>query len=1736
MNPESLDSSIQSALSALFPPFEATAPVVLSQLFRTIEERYHGDALQCMLDFLIPSKHLLESVQQAACAGYSDVVFRCEGWPLCLHDKTVIQLAPVNPLLLRPGDFYLQVEPFGDQAARIVLKSLLEEGCREMEETPVPETSYPCIFTEDWLRDINEGRHGTPLSQCLLCTDQGVIKLPWAKIAIPEFLDKPKIMPTYQEAPPEPKQSSSPSHYNSCTLPLETMILPSKDRMSASLRPVDCSSKFVRVESEKRIPRPCPKPCPKPLIKPVGWVSPNTWDSRNYPEIEGDYVDLVDIAKRKEFVSKCDGIPNPAKSVLFKPVRPPPPVPLGNSVFCGHTLQYAEEPCTPCSQRKLGLEPTDQDLKCRYRDSYVAALRNPVPFEGASVDLLAALEEAEGELRTKGTFEAQRDKLGKCCNHCKEPMTSHELCQFRNCCEPTPGTFASHFKGLPTSSGSEDIMRESPMVFKSTPGLSYGTKVQTKLVSHQLGHDASVHPVSDVFLETCDSDMRAHQKVDVMKPSGKHKVKLRSLSTVSETPKGSPLLYKLSNRSHSDICPETISSIMQCKKAELLDQVTPKMERRKSPKKGSRDRTGRAVVEVHGDRKEWTAPLVSAQNLCELLLYLHSIPRKDVRELGMTLVINARKKTPSPHLYKALLMAQEQALHAVHSVLILVDKETCPRPEKQPGLQMDMLTSMKALNKTVEASQLTSDLGGTFSYSHTDWLQFHQRRVSFMTELQGADSLLQKAIKKVDDIKSLDTAQEVQLCIQDQRASMKEVLEDARLVTLQREGGSVLARMKREEFRFSQSEDYRDALESVTSLYNQVEENLHMLVMRSNESLQHLEFVFRLREMEAKISTAGTWFNTEGEQRLKDSYTTDYTLGCTEKTLQQFDLFLTQSKEKHQCALTLLTEAERILGTSDSSPATDIFRTLVSTFKSNMDEFMLRSEQRYKELDVLVHVYRFCNQVELGCYSAQACLSTLQMYEERLGGEFSTTHFQTLKAKACTVRSGASGVMGVWNAAWVQCQEVRQRVEEMQKKNTCKDKTPNQQATAVNTQGEAGGMKNNEERKTKWRPREHHSEADLRSTDSVEGADDFLSHKPLGRSLSEGSHASSHLTFASNFSPLNERHRHCQSKTQPLIQNQQTIQNPPTSHDQSLLLTCKSKRDSNKEEGGSTKGCTVSTQSSKDLRTPEILLSPTENNDTNVLKLRRIMEELLSTEREYVKALGYVREHYFPELERGDVPQDLRGQRGIIFGNLEKLHDFHRHHFLNELESCVNEPFRVGRCFLRHRESLALYALYSKNKPQSDSLLINHGQAFFKQRQLKLGDKMDLWSYLLKPIQRISKYSLLLQDMMRECGPGQTRELAEIKAALEVIHFQLRHGNNLLAMDAIHHCDVNMKEQGQLIRQDEFLVTFRKKKCFRHIFLFQELILFSKTRKTNVGNDTYIYKQSFKTSDIGMTQNSGDSGLCFEIWFRKRKTQDTYTIQAVSREVKEVWTKDLERILWEQAVHNREVRMQERVFMGIGNKPFMDIQPSDAAINDRAVNYVLMGRENKVMSSVGSCGSQDRLPGARPKSVGSGSTSSSSSSSGRGSLSHVGYLCGPKRKVVAGGLEGYVSPPGVLEEDDLDHESGSQNLLLDSSESSGESVSGFSSSSHSYHSALGGEGEDTSSVCASIITVREAHRTNVSAAFHKLNALAGSSEKIRPPGTQAQIAKPDQGSALWQGAAQSFYQFQHSNVGKSTEV
>lgn len=236
------------------------------------------------------------------------------------------------------------------------------------------------------------------------------------------------------------------------------------------------------------------------------------------------------------------------------------------------------------------------------------------------------------------------------------------------------------------------------------------------------------------------------------------------------------------------------------------------------------------------------------------------------------------------------------------------------------------------------------------------------------------------------------------------------------------------------------------------------------------------------------------------------------------------------------------------------------------------------------------------------------------------------------------------------------------------------------------------------------------------------------------------------------------------------------------------------------------------------------------------------MREMIGTERDYVRSLRYVIDNYLDELLREDIPQAMRGQRNVIFGNIERIYDFHHQHFLKELERYDTDPIKVGASFLRFEDKFYLYALYNKNKPKSDSLMSEYGTQFFKSKQLELQDKMDLASYLLKPVQRMGKYALLLQQLMKACQSVQQsgattaeflEDLEELQRAEEMVRFQLRHGNDLLAMDSLRDCDVNLKEQGRLLRQSEFLVWEGRggKKSLRQVFLFEELVLFSKARR-----------------------------------------------------------------------------------------------------------------------------------------------------------------------------------------------------------------------------------------------------------------------------------------------------------------
>lgn len=410
------------------------------------------------------------------------------------------------------------------------------------------------------------------------------------------------------------------------------------------------------------------------------------------------------------------------------------------------------------------------------------------------------------------------------------------------------------------------------------------------------------------------------------------------------------------------------------------------------------------------------------------------------------------------------------------------------------------------------------------------------------------------------------------------------------------------------------------------------------------------------------------------------------------------------------------------------------------------------------------------------------------------------------------------------------------------------------------------------------------------------------------------------------------------------------------------------------------------------INTEDLTQAEVKKNKTLLL----IMRELIQTERDYVNALEYIIENYIPELMREDIPQALRGQRNVIFGNIEKIYEFHSGYFLRALEACEMRPFSVGSIFLRYESQFYLYALYNKNKPKSDALMSEYGSSFFRAMQLELKDRMDLASYLLKPVQRMGKYALILKQLLKECARGD-EHYEDLQSAQEMVQFQLRHGNDLLAMDSLRDCDVNLKEQGRLLRQGEFMVWegSRAKKSIRHVFLFEDLILFSKARRDPEKKtlDIFQYKYSMKMTDIGLTEQVGDSTTKFEIWFRKRKPSDTYLLQAHNAEMKEAWTEEISKLLWRQALRNRTMRLHEMSSMGIGNKPCLDIRPSEDQISDRSISINQLNKAPRLRSgSISTIGELNGV-GKRPHSIISVSSSSASSSASSASSTHSSTVC-----------------------------------------------------------------------------------------------------------------------------------------------
>ncbi|XP_077429388.1 rho guanine nucleotide exchange factor 25 isoform X2 [Vanacampus margaritifer] len=299
-----------------------------------------------------------------------------------------------------------------------------------------------------------------------------------------------------------------------------------------------------------------------------------------------------------------------------------------------------------------------------------------------------------------------------------------------------------------------------------------------------------------------------------------------------------------------------------------------------------------------------------------------------------------------------------------------------------------------------------------------------------------------------------------------------------------------------------------------------------------------------------------------------------------------------------------------------------------------------------------------------------------------------------------------------------------------------------------------------------------------------------------------------------------------------------------------------------------------------------------------------VLTELIETERLYVEDLGLIVQGYMATMTNQGVPEDLKGKDRIVFGNIHQIYDWHKSYFLGELEKCVADPDTLAQLFIKHERRLHMYVVYCQNKPKSEHVVSEHIETFFEDLRQQLGHRLQLNDLLIKPVQRIMKYQLLLKDFLKYYSKAG-RDVEQLKRAVEVTCFVPKRCNDMMNLGRLQGFEGKITAQGKLLQQDTFSVS-EQEGCFlsrpkeRRVFLFEQLVIFSEPidKKKGFSLPGYTFKNSIKVSCLGVEQNCGE-GPCFLV-LTSRGTNGSVTrfvMQASTPEIQRAWFGDVVQIL-----------------------------------------------------------------------------------------------------------------------------------------------------------------------------------------------------------------------------------------------
>ncbi|XP_041070375.1 pleckstrin homology domain-containing family G member 3 isoform X1 [Carcharodon carcharias] len=299
----------------------------------------------------------------------------------------------------------------------------------------------------------------------------------------------------------------------------------------------------------------------------------------------------------------------------------------------------------------------------------------------------------------------------------------------------------------------------------------------------------------------------------------------------------------------------------------------------------------------------------------------------------------------------------------------------------------------------------------------------------------------------------------------------------------------------------------------------------------------------------------------------------------------------------------------------------------------------------------------------------------------------------------------------------------------------------------------------------------------------------------------------------------------------------------------------------------------------------------------------RVVMEIIETERMYVQDLRSIIEDYLGcIIDALDLP--IRPEHvSALFGNIEDIYEFNSD-LLQDLDRCHHDPVAIARCFVDKSQDFDIYTQYCTNYPNSVAALTECMRnkilaKFFRERQSTLKRYLPLGSYLLKPVQRILKYHLLLQEIAKHFDASQ-EGYEVIEEAIDTmtgvawyINDMKRKHEHAIRLQEVQSLLINwngpdLTTYGELVLEGTFRIHRAKNE--RTLFLFDKVLLLAKKR-----GEHFIYKTHILCSALMLIESTRDS-LCFGLSDYKNPKQQ-HTVQAKTVEEKRLWTHHIKRLI-----------------------------------------------------------------------------------------------------------------------------------------------------------------------------------------------------------------------------------------------